>query len=57
MPVIAVAWQYTGLPADQMAGRISTLFQRTLINEELITRDWQAHDDPGLYAYSPRGLP
>lgn len=37
--------------------RKGRLFQRTLINEELITRDWQAHDDPGLYAYSPRGLP
>ncbi|WP_395702991.1 efflux RND transporter permease subunit, partial [Aquabacterium sp.] len=24
IPVIAVAWQYTGLPPDQMAGRIST---------------------------------
>jgi CzcA family heavy metal efflux pump len=30
IPVIAVAWQYTGLPPDQMAGRISTLFQRSL---------------------------
>jgi CzcA family heavy metal efflux pump len=30
MPVIAVAWQYTGLPSDEMAGRISTLFQRSL---------------------------
>jgi len=30
MPVIAVAWQYTGLPPDQMGGRISTLFQRSL---------------------------
>ncbi|HTD89293.1 MAG TPA: efflux RND transporter permease subunit [Burkholderiales bacterium] len=30
IPVIAVAWQYTGLPPDQMAGRISTLFQRGL---------------------------
>jgi multidrug efflux pump subunit AcrB len=30
MPVIAVAWQYTGLPPDQMAGRVSTLFQRSL---------------------------
>ncbi|HEX8601287.1 MAG TPA: efflux RND transporter permease subunit, partial [Pseudoduganella sp.] len=30
IPVIAVAWQYTGLPPDQMAGRVSTLFQRTL---------------------------
>ena len=30
IPVIAVAWQYTGLPPEQMAGRISTLFQRSL---------------------------
>jgi len=30
MPVIAVAWQYTGLSTDQMTGRISTLFQRVL---------------------------
>ncbi|MCK9817124.1 efflux RND transporter permease subunit [Pseudomonas sp. MAFF 302046] len=30
IPVIAVAWQYTGLPPDQMAGRISTVFQRLL---------------------------
>jgi multidrug efflux pump subunit AcrB len=30
IPVIAVAWQYTGLPPEEMAGRISTLYQRTL---------------------------
>jgi len=30
IPVIAVAWQYTGLPPQEMAGRISTLFQRSL---------------------------
>jgi len=30
IPVIAVAWQYTGLPSEQMAGRISTQFQRAL---------------------------
>ena len=30
IPVIAVVWQYTGLPPDQMAGRISTPFQRAL---------------------------
>ena len=30
IPVIAVAWQYTGLPPDQMAGRIATPFQRSL---------------------------
>lgn len=30
IPVIAVAWQYAGLPADDMAGRITTLYQRSL---------------------------
>jgi multidrug efflux pump subunit AcrB len=30
IPVIAVAFQYTGLPPDEMAGRISTLYQRVL---------------------------
>jgi multidrug efflux pump subunit AcrB len=30
IPVIAVAWQYTGLPPDQMAGRMVTLFSRFL---------------------------
>ncbi len=30
IPVIATAWTYTGLPPDQMAGRITTLFERVL---------------------------
>src|SRR6476646_1234100 len=30
IPVIGVAWQYTGLPPEQMPGRITTLFQRAL---------------------------
>ena len=30
IPVIAVIWQYTGLQPDQMAGRITTQFQRAL---------------------------
>src|ERR1700688_4178625 len=30
IPVIGVVWQYTGLPPDQMAGRITTQFQRIL---------------------------
>ncbi len=30
IPVIAVAWQYTGLPPQEMAGRITTQFQRAL---------------------------
>lgn len=30
IPIIAVAWQYTGLPPDQMSGRITTPFERSL---------------------------
>src|SRR5258706_2389318 len=30
IPVISVVWQYTGLPPDQMAGRIATLFERAM---------------------------
>ncbi|MFC3653131.1 efflux RND transporter permease subunit [Dyella humi] len=30
IPVIAVVWQYTGLSADQMAGRISSPYERVL---------------------------
>ena len=30
IPVIGVVWNYTGLPPDQMAGRIVSPFQRSL---------------------------
>jgi multidrug efflux pump subunit AcrB len=30
IPVIAVIWQYTGLPPEEMAGRMTTQFQRAL---------------------------
>ena len=30
IPVISVVWQYTGLPADELAGRIVTPSQRAL---------------------------
>jgi multidrug efflux pump subunit AcrB len=30
IPVIGVVWNYTGLPPDQMSGRITTPFQRAL---------------------------
>ena len=30
IPVIGVVWQYTGLPPDQMSGRIVTPFERAL---------------------------
>lgn len=34
--------------------RKGRLFQRTLINEARISRDWQAHDSPDYYAFRPR---
>src|SRR5258708_34744979 len=30
IPVVSVVWQYTGLPPDQMVGRITSPFERTL---------------------------
>jgi multidrug efflux pump subunit AcrB len=30
IPVISVVWQFTGMPPDQMSGRITTPFQRAL---------------------------
>src|ERR1700709_1842919 len=30
IPVISVVWQYTGLPADDMSGRIVSVFERSL---------------------------
>ncbi|MDO8961122.1 MAG: efflux RND transporter permease subunit [Methylophilus sp.] len=30
IPVVAVAWQFAGLSPDEMAGRITTLYQRSL---------------------------
>src|SRR6202522_1730186 len=30
IPIVGVAWQYQGLPPDQMAGRIVTPFERAL---------------------------
>jgi CzcA family heavy metal efflux pump len=48
MPVIAVAWQYTGLPPDQMAGRISTLFQRSLTTTVNDIEHLEANSYPGV---------
>jgi hypothetical protein len=31
------------------------LFQRTLINEDYVSSDWQAYDDPAYYAFRTRG--
>ncbi len=30
IPIIAVAWQYAGLPPDQMSGRVTSQFERAL---------------------------
>src|SRR6185369_14378739 len=30
IPIVAVAWQYAGLPPDQMSGRMTTPFERAL---------------------------
>src|SRR6202453_532155 len=30
IPIVAIAWQYTGMPPDQMAGRMITPFERAL---------------------------
>ncbi len=29
IPIVSVIWQYTGLPPDEMAGRITSIFERT----------------------------
>lgn len=48
MPVIAVAWQYTGLPPDQMSGRVSTLFQRSLTTTVNDIEHIEANTFPGI---------
>lgn len=35
--------------------RQGRLFQRTLINEERVAKDWRQYDDPGFYAYRAKG--
>jgi multidrug efflux pump subunit AcrB len=48
IPVIAVAWQYTGLPPDQMAGRIATGFQRGLTTTVNDIEHIEANSYPGI---------
>ena len=48
LPVIAVAFQYTGLPPDQMAGRISTLYQRSLTTTVNDIEHIEANTYPGI---------
>src|SRR5437764_15002435 len=48
MPVIAVTFQYTGLPPDQMAGRMSTLFERSLTTTVNDIEHIEANTYPGI---------
>lgn len=48
IPVIAVAWQYTGLPPEEMAGRISTQFQRALTTTVNDIEHIEATSYPGI---------
>jgi multidrug efflux pump subunit AcrB len=48
IPVIAVAWQYTGLPPDQMVGRIATSFERGLTTTVNDIEHIEANSYPGI---------
>lgn len=48
IPVISVAWQYTGLSPDQMAGRLTIPFQRVLTTVVNDIEHIEAHSYPGI---------
>lgn len=48
IPIIAVAWQYTGLPPDEMNGRISSWFQRILTTAVNDIEHIEANTYPGV---------
>jgi CzcA family heavy metal efflux pump len=48
IPVIVVAWQYTGLSPDQMAGRITTPYQRVLTTVVNDIEHIEANSYPGI---------
>src|ERR1700749_1319018 len=48
IPVISVVWQYTGLPPDQMSGRITTPFQRALTTTVNDTEHTEANSYNGF---------
>ena len=48
IPVIAVIWQYSGLPADDMAGRIVTGYQRILTTTVNDIEHIEAQSMPGI---------
>ncbi|HEY0334046.1 MAG TPA: efflux RND transporter permease subunit [Stenotrophomonas sp.] len=48
IPVVAVAWTYTGLPPDEMAARVSTQFQRLLSTTVNDVEHIEANTYPGI---------
>lgn len=48
IPVIATAWQYTGLPPDEMSGRITSPFQRLLSASVNDIEHIEANTYPGV---------
>lgn len=48
IPVIAVAWQYTGLSPDEFSGRITTPFQRGLTSNVSDIEHIEANTYPGI---------
>ncbi len=48
IPVIAIAWQYTGMPVNDMAGRITTLSQRAITTTVNDVEHIEATTYPGM---------
>ena len=48
IPIVALAWQYSGLPADQMAGRITSPGQRALTTTVNDIEHIEANSYPGF---------
>ena len=48
IPVISVVWQYTGLPPDEVAGRIVTPYERTLTTTVNDIHHIEAHSFTGI---------
>src|SRR5438132_5591635 len=54
IPVIAVAWQYTGLNPQEMEGRFTTVFERTLTTT--VDNIEHLESTPSVVARSPRSF-
>ncbi|NJD30761.1 MAG: efflux RND transporter permease subunit [Gammaproteobacteria bacterium] len=48
IPVIAIAWQYAGMPVDDMAGRVTTLSQRAITTTVNDVEHIEAATYPGM---------